>query len=241
MSSFLPFSSFASPSSVAIRLDACFKYGRSAFAGRGPEYFCAVANAAIHSTIQTTRISLLSPPLLQNLFHLTRHLEPREFAVHAFCWKLVISRAIVTNRSPHRSDQRLFLQIASRLRSPHTPASPRRRVPRDRGRFVCRDSREQIADPLGHPGHEFAIVFLPCDRRGHACGGPRVRILRALVLRFLKRRRLHQDSLSLITSARPAEPHDHSRPPTILRRAACQRRVARAQILQTVHVRAGQA
>src|SRR5262249_4511276 len=117
----------------------------------------------------------------------------------------VISRAIVPNRGPHRSGQRSFLQIAPRRCPPYTPASPRRRVLRDRRRFVCRDSREQAADPLRHPGYQFAIFLLPHDRRGGACGGPCVPVLRALVLRFLNRLRLRQDSLPLVPPARPAE------------------------------------
>ena len=92
-----------------------------------------------------------------------------------------------------------------------------------------------------HPGDQFAVLFMSPRNAGGSGFRAVPGVFRTLLFRFLQCRPLHQNALPFITSARPAEAHDNSRPFAITGGAPRQRSIAGPKILEIVKPRARQA
>jgi hypothetical protein len=81
-------------------------------------------------------------------------------------------------------------------------------VPGNGQGFARRAAGEQTSDLSGHLLHEFLVLLLAAHGVALTAPGAHLFVGEALLLRFIERRLLDQDSLPLITLARATELDD---------------------------------
>jgi hypothetical protein len=125
-----------------------------------------------------------SSPGCQNRLHPIGDLLPGENAIHASREHRIILSVLMTDRRVYRGRKRDLIQIPPRQSSSDSSAVPGGRVRRDCRRFTGRTAGKEFSNFQRHPGHQFAVLFLP--PRG--ARSPRFRafpsVFRTLLFRF---------------------------------------------------------